>query len=114
MVSGLQGFSRTVITQCVLGEGLSNWFCLSVRPSVRPSVHSENTIYRVKPWFNTAVILQSEKNVPDSDQGRIYSLHFELFLIQQGKVCHFYGQEREYSRGREYAVSGHGVVLEYT
>ena len=28
-----------------------------------------------------------------------------LFLIQQGKIHHFYSQEREYSRGWEYTRS---------
>ena len=91
--------------------------CLSVRPSFCPfRARDLQGLVIAQPGRNIAIWKKNDENLPDSDQGGLYSQHLQLFLIQRGKVRHFYGWKRKYGRGRAYAVSGHvhGLNLEYT
>ena len=80
--------------------GLSDWFCLSVRPSVHLSICCLSTqksgylaIYRVKRLLNTTVTLKSKKKmsgcVPDSRQSGSIRCIYISFLFNNGAFCHF-------------------------
>ena len=106
--------------------GLSDWFCLSVCPFVRPSVclsicclstqkSGYLAIYRVKRLLNTTVTLKSKKKCPGVYLIVVKAVPFAvstaLSYLTTVHSAILIRSQLEYDRGRAYTDSGHVFIL---
>ena len=102
--------------------GLSDWFCLSVRPSVRLSICCLSTqksgylaIYRVKRLLNTTVTLKSKKKCPGVYLIVVKAVPFAvstaLSYLTTVHSAILIRSQLEYDRGRAYTDSSHVFIL---
>ena len=102
--------------------GLSDWFCLSVRPSVRLSFCCLSTqksgylaIYRVKRLLNTTVTLKSKKKCPGVylivAKAVPFAVSTALSYLTTVYSAILIRSQLEYDRGRAYTDSGHVFIL---